>query len=311
MDQQVNVHFTWKRFFHESNRIEAVFVEQHEDHPAHDHEFMEIVVVAAGSSLHETVFGEHQIGKGDAFLMRPGAWHAYRNCRNLALYDCCFDPGILGRELGWMIDNPLLGRLLWSIPLSPAQHGMVLMHLPESELVLCRKVLDALCPLSSADGMRYQGDRVGLLVQLLSALSRQLPSTVPTPKFAKPHPATLAALKLIDNDPSRSWNMKSLAAHVHANPAYLTRMFNAVVGLPPMAYLRRRRLELATALLANSEHPVSEVGNLVGWPDSNYFTRRFTAEYGISPLAYRARFLKTRAVSKHGLPDLNPSGKKL
>lgn len=309
LEQRVNVHFSWKLFFHESNRIEAVYVTQHRDHPAHDHEFVEIVVVTGGSCLHQHVLGEQRLGKGDAFLMRPGAWHAYRNCRNLALYDCCFDPGIIGRELSWMIDNPLLGRLLWSIPLSPAQRGMVLMHLPDSELTLCWKVLDALCALSTTDSMCYQGDRVGLLVQLLSALSRQLPGPAPAIKSTKPHPATLAALKLIDNDPTQPWTMKSLAAQVHVNPAYLTRQFDAVARLPPMAYLRRRRLELATALLANSKHPVSNVGNLVGWPDPNYFTRRFRAEFGLSPSAYRSRFLKTRAAANGGKPNPGQSGK--
>lgn len=317
MDQRVNVHFTWKLCFPNSNRIDANLVEQHPDLPVHDHEFMEIVVVVAGTALHHTVFGIQKIGKGDAFLMRPGAWHAYRNCRNLTLYNCCFDTGIMGRELAWMIDNPLMGRLLWSLPLSPAQHGIVLMHLPDSELARARKVLDTLCPLSTADSVRYQADRFGLLGLLLGVLGRQLPNATPMAESAGPppetklHPAVIAALKLIDSNPSRSWDVKSLSAHVHANPDYLARTFSAIVGLPPMAYLCRRRLEIAIALLANSEHPVSAVGDLVGWPDSNYFTRRFRAEFGLSPSAYRSRFLKARGTSRNGDPSLDPSAKNL
>ncbi len=306
MSQDVDMHLTWAESFNDSNRIEANFNKQHAAIPAHDHEFMEIVVVLGGSCRHQHAQGEQLIGKGDAFLMRPGGWHAYHQCRNLTLYNCCFDPGILGRELGWMIDDPNLGRLLWSIPLSPAQHGMVAMHLPDSELIPCLRILDNLCALTRADVLNYRPDRVGLLVQLLGALARHLPAPVSLPKPTKPHPSTMAALKLIDDNPTRDWSLQTLAATVHANPDYLARTFSAVAGLPPMAYLRRRRLELATSLLANSEHPVGEVGNLVGWPDANYFTRRFRAEFGLSPSAYRSRFLKIRAAAN---PDRGQSAK--
>ncbi len=77
--------------------------------------------------------------------------------------------------------------------------------------------------------------------------------------------------------------------HAHMTPNYLVRLFTRTVGLPPMAYLRRRRLELATRLLIHSDLLVGEVGNSVGWADANYFTRRFRAEFGVTPTAYRER----------------------
>jgi AraC family L-rhamnose operon transcriptional activator RhaR len=276
----------------------AELVEKQKPVRVHDHEFMEIVVIVGGSCFHQHILGEHRAGKADVFLLRPGAWHSYNDCQNLKIYNCCFDPGILGRELGWMIDDPNLGRLLWNLPLSPAQRGMVLLRLPDSELAACQEILDKLSALTTVSLVSYRADRVGLLVQLLGVLSRQLPDEANLPKSAKPHPAILAALKLMDNNPTREWSLETLAAQVHVRPGYLTRMFATVAGLPPMAYLRRRRLELATTLLANSKRPVSEVSNLVGWPNSNYFTRRFRTEFGLSPRAYRARFVKVRGNSK-------------
>jgi len=292
MDQPV--HFTWKGLFREANRIEANFNQRHRDHPVHDHEFMEIVLVVAGSCLHRNAMGEQRLGRGDAFLMRPGAWHSYQDCRNLALYNCCFHPDILGRELAWMMDDVNLGRLLWSLPLSSSHRGIVLLHVPECALGGSREILDKLCTLTPANSMDYRTDRIGLLVLLLGVLGRQLPCTPPAAKMTKPHPAVLAALKLMDDDPARPWDMKSLAARVRINPDYLARMFGALAGLPPMTYLRRRRLETAITLLVNSSHSVSEVGSMVGWPDASYFTRRFTAEYGLSPSAYRTRFHQNR-----------------
>lgn len=50
-----------------------------------------------------------------------------------------------------------------------------------------------------------------------------------------------------------------------------------------------RRLELATKILVESDRPVGEVGQAVGWPDANYFPRRFHSQFGLTPTAYRNR----------------------
>jgi AraC family L-rhamnose operon transcriptional activator RhaR len=127
-----------------------------------------------------------------------------------------------------------------------------------------------------------------LLVQVLSLLARNV---VERPG-ARPHRAVLAALKLIDDAPTEPWTLQSLARRVHVEPTYFVRLFRAVVGLPPMAYLGRRRLELATTFLRRDDLAVANVGELSGWPDANYFSRRFREHFGMSPSRYRARFVE-------------------
>jgi AraC family transcriptional regulator, L-rhamnose operon transcriptional activator RhaR len=306
MSNSSTKHVSWNRYFPDALRIVAVEVEEQEDYPAHDHKFVEVVVVCGGSCIQETALGKQRISRGDVSVFRPGAWHSYDNCRELRLYNCCFDPGILGRELGWMIDDPALGRLLWSIPLSPAQFGTALLHLREAELNQCQTVLKRLCRLSTADKSSYRAYQLGLLILLLSTLARRLPPDAAN-KLRKPNPAVIAALKLIDDNPEHPWTLEDLATRVHVLPDYLVRSFGNVAGLPPMAYLRRRRLELATTLLVRSNQPVGEVGNLVGWPDANYFTRRFRAEFGLTPSAYRARFAKVSKAFETGAKPRHPA----
>jgi AraC family transcriptional regulator, L-rhamnose operon transcriptional activator RhaR len=293
-------HVSWNRYFPDALRIVAVLVEEQEDYPPHDHKFVEVVVVCGGDCWQETALGKKRITHGDVSVFRPGAWHSYTQCRKLRLYNCCFDPGILGRELGWMIDDPWLGRLLWSIPLSAAQFGTAFLQLHKSEMDQCQRILNELCALSTEEKSSYRSYQLGLLILLISTLARQLPIEPEALKPGKPNPAVIAALKLIDDHPEHPWSLEDLAARVHVLPEYLVRSFRNVAGLPPMAYLRRRRLELATTLLIRSDQPVGEVGNLVGWPDANYFTRRFHAEFGLTPSAYRARFAKISGAFETG-----------
>jgi AraC family L-rhamnose operon transcriptional activator RhaR len=281
-------HLKWNDYFPQSSEIAAIVVEEHPDYPRHDHQFVELVFVIAGSCMQETALGRSRLTRGSVCLFRPGAWHAYRETKHLTLYNCCFDPGILGRELAWMIDDPALGQLLWNLPLSAGQHGIGSLHLPDRDLKNCEKLLRELCTLSVGSRSQHRVNLLGRLLLLLGILARHLPRST-APQYGKANPTISTALKIIDENPTREWTLENLAARAHVPPNYLVRLFKKVAGLPPMAYQRRRRLELATRLLVQSDLPVSEVGVRVGWSDANYFTRRFRSEFGVTPTDYRAR----------------------
>jgi len=279
----------WTDYHQSVRRITAKFNPKHGNYRIHDHEFVELAFVVSGTCLHHSVLGDSRPSSGDVFLFRPGAWHGYAEVKDLALYNCCFDTALLGREMSWLADDPYLGRLLWGIPLSAKQHGMVSLHLAPQEFKRCCKLLDELCVLSQGDYLSHYGDHLGLLLQILSLLARNA-SANSGEKLSPSHRSVVSAIKLIDDAPTDPWTLKSLAARVHIEPTYFTRLFHAAVGLPPMAYLTRRRLELATTLLRRDNLPVGEVGAMAGWLDGNYFSRCFRKHFGMTPSRYRARF---------------------
>ncbi len=291
----------WDRFFSAKNRIEANYVSSHPNYPAHDHAFMEIQLIVAGTCLQRTSLGDTRPVAGDVFLFRPGAWHAYEEVDGLSLYNCCFDSTLLARELARMIDHPMLGSLLWFIPLSPQQHGVAALHLPPREVARCRSILDALRRLARKDPAALFADELGLLLQFLGALARHIPTELVRKTDALSHSAVAAAIRLIDERPADPWTLTSLAQRVHVEPTYFVRLFRKAVGLPPMAYLTNRRAELAAVLLRDTVEPVSEVGRLVGWPDPNHFSRRFREKFGLSPSHYRQRFEASKGMAGQGL----------
>lgn len=287
-------HVSLVRFFRQPKRIEANFVKDHPNYPAHDHEFMEAAIIVGGTCLHASSLAEKRASSGDVFLFRPGAWHEYKQVRNLSLYNCCFDPALLGLELGWMVNDPLLGRLLWSVPLSSPQNGMVALRLGTKDLARSEEILGHLCAVSRLGLTASFGESLGLLVQFLSLLARNLPPERPSASNVRIHPAVTAAIKLIDDNPADPWTLHLLAERVGLRSDYLCRVFSNIVGLSPINYLTRRRLEMATSLLRRTPLPVGEVGAAVGWLDANYFARRFHEKFGISPSKYRGRFVSVQ-----------------
>jgi DNA-binding response OmpR family regulator len=80
---------------------------------------------------------------------------------------------------------------------------------------------------------------------------------------------------------------QDLARHVNMAEDYLTSCFHKEVGIAPIAYLNRYRINQARLLLKQGEASVADIAVAVGFSDSGYFSRVFRREVGMSPEAYR------------------------
>ncbi len=80
---------------------------------------------------------------------------------------------------------------------------------------------------------------------------------------------------------------EDLARHLGMSGDYLTLCFRKEVGMAPIAYLNRYRVNQAKVLLAESDKSVTEIAMAVGFSDSSYFGRVFRRQVGVTPDAYR------------------------
>jgi AraC-like DNA-binding protein len=80
---------------------------------------------------------------------------------------------------------------------------------------------------------------------------------------------------------------EQVAVHVGLNADYLTSSFRRELGLTPIAYLNRYRVEQARRLLRDTDKSITEIALAVGFSGSSYFSRIFHRETGESPAAYR------------------------
>jgi len=77
-----------------------------------------------------------------------------------------------------------------------------------------------------------------------------------------------------------------LAAAAGVSVCHLVRQFTRYVGVPPHAYLIRRRLEHALRLLREGASPCT-VAYLAGFADQAHFTRQFRRAFGAPPGEYQ------------------------
>ncbi|MEW1824145.1 AraC family transcriptional regulator [Streptomyces sp. NPDC088196] len=260
-------------------------------HPVHTHSFIEIVFVVGGDGVHVSQLGRSRLDIGDVMVLRPGAWHAFEDCHDLEVVNCCFDVELLRRELAWTREDALLSQLLWDGPYAHGQGGTLALYLDPTRLADCVVHLDALESLRTAPLSQHRADIIGRLSLVLGHLARGADQTSGrlSGSSEPTHPAVVRAIRLFEARIAYDWTLAELAEQLHLAPNYLGRIFKSATGLPPMAYLAHYRMETAAVLLGRTNRSVAQVGEAVGCDDQNYFARRFKAYYGLSPSTYRLR----------------------
>jgi transcriptional regulator GlxA family with amidase domain len=99
----------------------------------------------------------------------------------------------------------------------------------------------------------------------------------------------LRAKDRMDAASHEAWPVSRLADVSGVSAAHFARSFAAAFGAPPHRYLLTRRVERATALLRDTDLPVTEIAFTTGWQSLGTFGRTFRDIVGESPGEFRAR----------------------
>jgi CheY-like chemotaxis protein len=86
---------------------------------------------------------------------------------------------------------------------------------------------------------------------------------------------------------SEQISRRDFAQYVNISEDYLTFCFRQELGISPIKYLQRFRINQAKLLLKASLKSITEIAFEVGFLDSGYFSRIFHRETGVSPGDYR------------------------
>lgn len=93
----------------------------------------------------------------------------------------------------------------------------------------------------------------------------------------------LSVLESIHNKLNHPWTLDSLAASVGVSRATLANRFRDSLGLTPMDYLARLRIEKGKKLLKENDFSLEEVARKVGYSSSFAFSKAYKRFHGLSP----------------------------
>ena len=139
-----------------------------------------------------------------------------------------------------------------------------------------------------------------LTMELLLALSRALREAWEANislRLGKVKELVFVARDFLAENYDSNISAADAAAYVFLSQSYFTRVFKEEVGISPLAYLLRIRIEKACHLLENPNVKVSRVAALVGFTNPQRFNAGFRKYMNMTPLEYRKKIGATRKYS--------------
>ncbi len=100
-------------------------------------------------------------------------------------------------------------------------------------------------------------------------------------------PVVARALSEIHGAPADPWTVDRLARRVGTSRTVLAERFVRRLGLPPMHYVARWRLQVAANLLRTTTHPLKAVARRAGYDSEAAFGRAFKRHFGSPPARWR------------------------
>lgn len=114
-------------------------------------------------------------------------------------------------------------------------------------------------------------------------------------KHTDSHPNYVDQLISILNNPvNLNTSAHDLCEDIPESVSTILRNFKKHTGYTIVAYKNRKRMELATEMLINSDLKITDIAFNLQYDSLSYFLRAFKKEYGITPSEYREKHRKQR-----------------
>lgn len=136
----------------------------------------------------------------------------------------------------------------------------------------------------SLDDMELDGALRILMARVL-ALREDLADDIPVP--ADTRRAIEPALKYVSVNYAQEIRMEDLAARCAMSESYFRKVFVAIMGMTPLEYLNRYRINRSVHLLDTTDETVLTIAGMTGFPSIATYNRNFRRYVGQSPAQWR------------------------
>lgn len=268
--------------------------------PARITRFHEIDIITYGEGLDIVQGKEYRVETGDVFYRTDGLHNIHY--RPYYCYFLVFDP-IYDAAREPLYKSDIVGEENWNysnsepwdpIPPFDFSTGPRLGKLTDVEPVIrLAAKLQAAWNSIPRDGLLVKMLFLNLLYEIRRQLCVHVEQTPYTGKYVRYLRSITNLCTRIHNSPNSEYTVQQMAEMLRLSPNFFSRVFHDIVGMPPMEYVRKCKLEQIKSLLISTEMSISEIATRCNFEDSNYFRTFFRRYVGMTPNEYRESILST------------------
>lgn len=133
----------------------------------------------------------------------------------------------------------------------------------------------------------FEIDSLPELETWLKDYLRSLRSVVSNILQTSGRPEIMQAIRYVSANMDKKIGLEDVAAHLHMNPSYFSRMFKKETGQTFTDYVIRMKMERARELLDTTNYSVGMICDMLGYNNQSYFIKTFKSAVGVTPMEYR------------------------
>ncbi len=253
--------------------------------PAHSHDYVEMLYMVSGSTIHEFPGAEPlELTAGDILLMNCRSVHAIRQCGagdvgvNLMALPGFFDDAIEAVGSGNTV-----GRFLMDA-LKRGESTLPYLHFHVADVPAVQSLVESMVYTLVEETIPSQRIlKSAMTLLMLHLMERADHMTLPA---GGGNALVVAVLDEIRHNYA-AISLKDFAASHHVSAAYLSQTVRRATGLSCTEHLQRQRISQAKRLLRETDLSVMDVCCTVGYSNTSHFYRLFTQACGMNPTQYR------------------------
>lgn len=249
-------------------RCEVLYVQRgtspaRHEFASHAHPFWQMEIALAGAFRCFAGDDELRLRPGDGLLIPAGLAHGFR-----------YDRRSRHVSLKVRVDGvvpPVDILLLTELPGWPA----------------LREALVTLVDQDRPDRARQHA--TGHLLEAIIALA-----VAPRAEHEEPPSIVEHVRALVEHGENRRWSVAAVARALGLSSGHASAVFRAQAAMTLKSFLDQARQEAAARLLAETDHPISQIAELLEFPDVFAFSRFVSRVAGVSPRALREQLRRAR-----------------
>lgn len=253
------------------------------DFPEHTHDYIELVYMCEGSTVHIVDGIEIELNKGELLFLGQGSSHSIKKAQEKDIaVNFIILPHFFADTLPVISDEetPLKTFLINCLC---GKNSNYYLHYKVSDITEIQNLMEnlLLIVMGNLPNKRKQSQMTMalLLMQLM----------VNTEKLAHKTKEDAAVIKLLDYIETNYINgsLSDASKIFHYDISWLSREILRSTGKTYTELIQEKRLSQAAFLLKNTTAKVSDISIAVGYENISYFHRKFAERYNMSPRQFR------------------------
>ena len=255
------------------------------DFPMHKHNYVEILYMCSGQTVHTIDGNRLVLKKGELLFMNQSAYHSIDRAEEDDIgINFVVLPEFMDVAFEMIGSNNILGQFILSA-LRKGSEDISHLHFRVADVLPVQNLVENMIYniiTRQPNNRKINQNTMGLLMlQLLNYTD-----LIEQEFSVQYNGLVIAALRQIEEN-YKEESLQELAEAQSVSISYLSRVIKQVTGRTYKDLLVEKRMGKAAELLENSRIPVTDIITAVGYSNTSYFYREFKQRFGVTPHEYR------------------------